>query len=105
MIVQTAEMRRNYSLYHDVVFMDATYKTNHHSLALTVFSGVNNEGKNVVLGFALVKRETMDTYKWLLSNLLRFNDNVEPGVILTDFDASMCGAIEHSFKTTIHLLC
>jgi hypothetical protein len=27
----------------------------------------------------------MDTYKWLISNLLRFNDGVEPGVILTDF--------------------
>jgi len=46
------------------------------------------------LGFGLVKRETMETYKWVLSNLLRFNDGVEPGVILTDYDASMCGAIE-----------
>jgi len=53
----------------------------------------------------LVKRETMDTYKWLISNLLRFNDGVEPGVILTDFDASMCGAIEQTFKNTTHLLC
>ena len=98
-------MRRNYRLYHDVVFMDATYKTNNQSLALTVISGITNEGKNVVLGFALVKRETMDTYKWLLSNLLKFNDDLEPGVILTDFDASMCGAIEKTFSKTTHLLC
>src|SRR5688500_6784042 len=98
-------MRRNYSIYHDVVFMDATYKTNQHSLALTVFSGVNNEGKNIVLGFSLVKRETMETYKWLLSNLLNFNHNIEPKVILTDFDPSMCGAIEKTFKNTTHLLC
>lgn len=98
-------MRRNYRLYHDVVFMDATYKTNFHSLALTVFSGVNNEGKNVVLGFALVKRETMETYKWLLRNLLRFNEDLEPGTILTDFDPSMCGAIEKTLKNTTHLLC
>ncbi len=59
-----------------------------------MISGINNEGKNIVLGFGLVKRETMDTYKWVLNNLLRFNDGVEPGVILTDYDASMCGAIE-----------
>jgi hypothetical protein len=58
-----------------------------------------------VLGFALLKRETMDTYKWLIDNLLRFNDGIEPGVILTDFDASMCGAIEQRFKTATHLLC
>ena len=73
MLIQTSTMRHNYRLYSDVVFMDATYKTNFHSLALTVFSGVNNEGKNVVLGFALLRRETMDAYKWLLANLVRFN--------------------------------
>lgn len=90
-------MRHNYRLYHDVVLMDATYKTNFHSLALTVFSGVNNEGKNVVLGFAIVKRETLETYKWLLENLKRFNDGIEPKIVLTDFDPSMCGAIERVF--------
>lgn len=74
--------------------MDATYKTNSHGLALTVFSGVNNEGRNIVLGFALVQRETLETYKWLLSNLMKFNNNIEPGIMLTDFDPSMCGAIE-----------
>ena len=85
--------------------MDATYKTNFHSLALTVFSGVNNEGKNVVLGFALLKRETMDAYKWLLANLVRVNQGLEPKVMLTDFDPSMCGAIEKTLKQTTHLLC
>lgn len=46
--------------------MDATFKTNNQQLALTVISGINNEGKNIVLGFALVKRETLETYNWLL---------------------------------------
>lgn len=98
-------MRHNYKLYHDVVFMDATYKTNFHSLALTVFSGVNNEGKNIIFGFALVKRETLETYKWLLENLVRFNDGIEPKTVLTDFDPSMCGAIERVMNNTTHLLC
>ena len=70
-----------------------------------MISGINNEGKNIVLGFALVKRETLETYNWLLQNLLRFNDGIEPGVILTDFDSSMCGAIESQFNKTTHLLC
>jgi transposase-like protein len=74
-------------------------------MALTVISGINHEGKNIVLGFALVKKETMETYKWIISNLLRFNNGVEPGAILTDFDASMCGAIEQTFEKSTHLLC
>jgi len=59
-------MRRNYELYKDTMFMDATYATNPYRMPLVVFSGVNNEGKNCVLGYAIVKRETMETYTWLL---------------------------------------
>lgn len=55
-------MRRNYELYSDTVFMDATYATNPYRLALVVLSGVNNEGKNCIMGYALVKRETLLTY-------------------------------------------
>ena len=50
---------RNYELYSDTVFMDATYATNPYRLALVVISGVNNEGKNCIMGYALVKRETL----------------------------------------------
>ena len=96
-------MKRFYRQYHDVVFMDATYKTNKHDMALTIFSGVNCDGYNTVLGYALVKRETSESYKWLLSNLIRLS-GIEPKVILTDFDASMCHGIEREFKNTTHLL-
>ena len=59
-------MARNYGLYHDVVFMDATYSTNHKSMALVVFTGVSHEGRNTVLAWALLQNETMDSYIWLL---------------------------------------
>ena len=87
-IVMTGKMKRFYHMYSDVVFMDATYKTNKHDMALTIFSGVNCDGRNTVLGYALVKRETADTYKWLMQNLVKLT-GIEPGVILTDFDPSM----------------
>jgi len=66
LLVQTPQMRRNYDLYHDTVFMDATYATNPYRMALVVLSGVNNEGKNVILGYGMLKRETMESYIWLL---------------------------------------
>ncbi len=46
--------------------MDATYATNPYRMALVILSGVNNEGKNVILGYGMLKRETMESYIWLL---------------------------------------
>jgi hypothetical protein len=46
--------------------MDATYKTNKHDLALTLLTSVSGEGRNIILGFALLSRETAGHYVWLL---------------------------------------
>ena len=74
-------------------------------MPLTVISSVNNEGKNVILGYALVERETNETYKWLMAKLIELSDGVEPAVIHTDFDPAMCHGIEKTFNKTLHLLC
>lgn len=87
-------MRKNYELYHDTVFMDATYAVNPYRMPLVVLSGVNNEGKNCIMGYALVRRESLDTYSWIFQNLLACNNGISPRVMLTDFDPSMAGAIE-----------
>lgn len=85
--------------------MDATYKTNKQDLALTIISSVSGEGRNIILGFAFMSRETADHYNWLLKQVLEFNGGKEPGTIITDFDSSMCCAIEQVFEKTTHLLC
>jgi hypothetical protein len=59
-------MSKYYRNYSDAVFMDATYKTNKHDMALTVFSGVSSEGKNIILAIAFLSRETGEHYRWLL---------------------------------------
>lgn len=65
-LIITGQMAHNYDLYPDVVFMDATYAVNQHRMPLIIFTGINCEGKNCLLGFALAKRETKETYAWLL---------------------------------------
>lgn len=105
MLIQTSMMQKYYARYSDVVFMDATYKTNKHDLALTLMSGVSSEGKNIILAIAFMSRETSCHYTWLLQTLLEFNNGKEPDTIITDFDSSMCQAIEKTFKNTTHLLC
>ena len=92
-------------MYHDVIFMDATYNTNQLNLALTVFTGISSEGKNLILGFAFMARETTENYCWLLRQLKEMNGGLEPKAIMTDYDASMCAAIETTFFKTTHLLC
>ena len=47
----------------------------------------------------------MDTYEWLLKNLVNFSNGDAPKVLLTDFDPSMSGAIERTLPNTTHLLC
>ena len=59
-------MGKYYQTFSDVVSMDATYKTNKHDLALTIISSVSGEGRNIILGFAFLARETADHYVWLL---------------------------------------
>ena len=88
--IQTPMMARNYKYYNDIVFLDATYNTNKQKLNLAVLSGISSEGKNILLGISLMARETTENYIWLLSELKNLNDGIEPKVIMTDFDASMC---------------
>jgi len=98
-------MHRFAKTYSDAIFMDATYKTNRHDMALTLISGVSNEGRNIVLCVAFLARETAENYTWLLQNYVEFMEGQEPGTLITDFDSSMCNAIERVFKKTTHLLC
>ncbi len=98
-------MQSYYQKYHDVVFMDATYNTNKQNLALAILSGINNEGKNIILAVAFLSRESAENYSWLLSNLVDMNGGTEPTTIMTDFDSSMCAAIESTFSKTTHMLC
>ncbi len=84
-------------MFHDVVFMDVTYNTNQLGLTLVVISGILSEGKNGLMGFAFMARETTDNYVWLLSQLRDMNGGIEPNLLMTDFDIPMCSAIERVF--------
>ena len=98
-------MVKYYQKYHDIVFMDATYNSNKQNLALVFISSVSSEGKNIVLGVGLLARETTEHYQWFLRKMVEFAGGIEPDTFMTDFDSSMCGAIESTFKNTTHFLC
>jgi len=65
----------------DIVLIDATYKKNRFSLPLVniigfflffsfvIILGINNYGHNIMLAFALLQDETLESYQWLFYNL------------------------------------
>jgi hypothetical protein len=65
-------MSKFYQSFHDVTFMDATYNTNKHNLALAIISGISGEGKNIILGIAFLSSESTDHYTWMLKTLKSF---------------------------------
>ena len=94
LMIMTGSMKRLYKNYHDVIFMDSTYKTNKHEMPLVVIGGVDHDNKNIVLGFGFLKIEDNASYKWFMQTLLKFTEGIEPGTILTDFDPAMAHGIE-----------
>ena len=47
-----------YQKYGDVVVFDTTYKVNAYDMTLGIFVGINNHGKTILFGCALLRNET-----------------------------------------------
>ena len=52
--------------YRDVVVFDAIYKVNAYQMPFGIFVGVNNHGKTIMFGCALLRNETTSTFRWLM---------------------------------------
>ncbi|KAG5530132.1 hypothetical protein RHGRI_030489 [Rhododendron griersonianum] len=55
-----------YQKYGDVVVFDTTYKINAYQMPFRIFVGVNNHGKTILFGCALLRNETTSTFRWLM---------------------------------------
>ncbi|EXX66078.1 hypothetical protein RirG_127270 [Rhizophagus irregularis DAOM 197198w] len=52
--------------YHDVIINDNTAKTNMYNMPLSLFVGIDNNGRTRLLAQAIVSDETFETYQWIL---------------------------------------
>ncbi|KAK9671524.1 hypothetical protein RND81_12G036200 [Saponaria officinalis] len=52
-----------YQKYGDAVVFDTTYKVNSYDMPCAIFVGLDNYGKTILLGFALLRNETTPTFK------------------------------------------
>ncbi|TNV85437.1 hypothetical protein FGO68_gene15045 [Halteria grandinella] len=68
----TKEMRRDYEIYHDIVFINRRLlKTRFHG-NLILICGINNEGHSIVFAVGLIKDDTQESFKFILDSF--FNE-------------------------------
>ena len=78
-----ASCRGAYQDFGDCVTFDTTYKTNKYHMPLGVFVGTNNHLQTTFFGFALIRDEDADSFKWLFKTFLRCMRRKAPTCILT----------------------
>ena len=96
----------------NVVLYDTTFGTNGYGLKLGCFTGIDGEGKTILLAASLVKFEDTSSFAWafqLFSEVMVLGENESswhPNVLYTDSDPAMSAAADHVWpKPTAHLLC
>ncbi|XP_071695915.1 protein FAR1-RELATED SEQUENCE 11-like [Rutidosis leptorrhynchoides] len=57
-----------YQEYGDVVVFDTTYKVNSYDMPFGIFVGVDNHGRTILFGCALLRDETTTTFEWLFKH-------------------------------------
>ena len=87
-----ASCQANYAEFGDVVTFDTTYKCNFYNKPLAMFVGSNHHLQNVIFGFALLRDETEETFKWVFQTFKTCMGDKAPHSILT-------GIVEHFVAT------
>jgi hypothetical protein len=99
-----------------LVLYDTTHGTNSYNMKLGCFTGINGEGKTILLGVSLLKFEDGASFAWAFR---RFAESMElgedgeddedeswhPDVIFTDSDVKMAAAAATVWPNAQHLLC
>ncbi|EXX71211.1 protein FAR1-RELATED SEQUENCE 11-like [Rhizophagus irregularis DAOM 181602=DAOM 197198] len=90
--------------YHDIIINDNTAKTNIYSMPLSVFVGVDNNGRTRLLAQAVISNEIFETYQWILQCVLQATEK-QPLVFFIDADPAMDTAIPVQFPNSYHAHC
>lgn len=100
-----ARSKLDYALFGDFVSFDTTFSTNRYDMPFAPIVGINNHGKTIIFGCALLENQTADTFRWLLSTFLEAMGGKRPSIVITDQDIAMKKAIEEVLPEVIHRNC
>lgn len=97
--------RRHYAWFGDMLTFDTTYKTNLYDMPFGLFIGINNHFQSIVLGGVLMRNETIKSFKWIFSEVVRLMGGKAPMTILTNQSKAIEAAIKEVFPNTTHRWC
>ena len=97
--------RANYKIYGDYISFDTTFSTNVYDMPFAPIVGVDNHGKTILFGCALLKDQTTETFEWLFDTFLIANDGKMPQTIITDQDQSIANALDSRFPMSVRRFC
>ncbi|XP_057780929.1 protein FAR1-RELATED SEQUENCE 5-like [Salvia miltiorrhiza] len=95
---------KNYKLFGEAVSFDATYNTNRYKMIFTPFTGRDNHGKCLSFGAAIISREDVDSYSWVLEKFVECVGNAPP-LLITDQDPGLKKAVAAVWPQTRHRYC
>ncbi|XP_073143310.1 putative protein FAR1-RELATED SEQUENCE 10 [Henckelia pumila] len=93
-----------YNMFGDVVYFDLTYHSMTHGMFFGAWLGIDNNGKILFFGCALLQDETPRSYTWALQVFLQFMKGRNPQAIITDIDTGLGEAIRSELPNTKHVI-
>ncbi|XAR68257.1 hypothetical protein NMG60_11003328, partial [Bertholletia excelsa] len=99
------ESVRSFSVFGDVVTFDTTCRSITYNMLLGVWFGIDNYGKAIFLGCALLQDESTQSFSWAIQTFVQFMRGRRPQTIVTDIDMGLRDAIANELPDTKHVIC
>ncbi|GJJ70982.1 zinc finger SWIM domain-containing protein 3 [Entomortierella parvispora] len=100
----TPVQRTLYRHCHDVVLYNNPFKADPFDMTFYIFFGVDNQGKNRLMGCSLVSDSKTEDHAWILQQLLKANNGQHPGVLIVDEDPAVEAACTEVIPRTNRLI-
>ncbi|XWS08698.1 hypothetical protein CRYUN_Cryun40dG0023400 [Craigia yunnanensis] len=90
------------SQFGDVIIFDTSYRKSNYVVPFATFVGVNHHKQPVLLGSALIAKESKESFTWLFQTWLRAMSCCHHKSIIADQDMAIQQAITEVFPGTHH---
>ncbi|XP_057961004.1 putative protein FAR1-RELATED SEQUENCE 10 isoform X2 [Malania oleifera] len=94
---------RAFSVFGDAVCFETTYRSITYGMLFGAWLGIDNNGKIICFGCALLQDETPRSFAWALQIFVRFMKGRCPQTILTDLDQGLIDIVKTELPNTKHV--